>query len=58
MERLASVDPQRARLVELKFFGGLSKEEIAEIMGTSPATVQRQWAAAKAWLFHELQAKG
>lgn len=54
LERLTKVDPQRSRVVELRFFGGLSNEESAEVLGVSPATIQRQWAGARAWLFHEL----
>src|SRR5262249_22242816 len=49
---LAKVDPQRSQIVELRYFGGLSNEESAEVMGISTATVQRQWAGARAWLFH------
>jgi RNA polymerase sigma factor (TIGR02999 family) len=52
--RLEKVDPQRGRIVELRFFGGLSNEETAEALGVSAATVQRQWAGARAWLYHEL----
>jgi RNA polymerase sigma-70 factor (ECF subfamily) len=48
------IDPARARVVELRFFGGLSNDEAAEVLGVSPATVQRQWSAARAWLFHEI----
>jgi len=54
---LEKIDPQRSQIVELRFFGGLSNEESAEVLGISPATVQRQWAGARAWLFHELKAK-
>ena len=54
LERLAAVDPQQCRVVELRFFAGLSVEETAEAMGISPATVKRDWATAKAWLYHEL----
>ena len=56
LERLTKLDPQRSRIVELRFFGGLSNEESAEVLGVSPATIQRQWAGARAWLFHELNA--
>ncbi|MGD8330648.1 MAG: sigma-70 family RNA polymerase sigma factor [Acidobacteriota bacterium] len=55
LERLASLDPEQGRLVELRFFGGLTIEETAEVMGTSPATVKREWAIARAWLFRELE---
>jgi len=51
---LAKIDPQRSQIVELRFFGGLSNEESAEVLGLSTATVQRQWAGARAWLYHEM----
>jgi RNA polymerase sigma factor (TIGR02999 family) len=54
LERLAAVDPQQCRVVELRFFAGLSIEETAEALGISPATVKREWTTAKAWLHHEL----
>ena len=54
LDRLASADPQQSRIVELRFFGGLSIEETAEALGISPATVKRDWTTAKAWLHHEL----
>jgi RNA polymerase sigma factor (sigma-70 family) len=54
LDELASFDPQQSRIVEAKFFGGLSIEETAEVMGVSPATVKREWALAKSWLFREL----
>ena len=54
LERLATVDPQQCRVVELRFFAGLSIEETAEAIGISPATVKRDWTTAKAWLHHEL----
>jgi RNA polymerase sigma factor (TIGR02999 family) len=52
--RFALVAPQPARIVELRFFGGLTTEEIAEAVGTSPATVKRHWSVARAWLYREL----
>jgi|SRR4051794_23969272 RNA polymerase sigma factor (TIGR02999 family) len=55
LERLAKVDPLRSRIVELRFFSGLTKEETAEVLSISPATVQRQWAGAKVWLQHEMR---
>jgi RNA polymerase sigma factor (TIGR02999 family) len=55
MERLARFDPEQARLVELRFFGGLTIEETAEAMHISPATVKRHWIAARAWLARELE---
>jgi RNA polymerase sigma-70 factor (ECF subfamily) len=54
LERLASVDPQQSRVVELRFFAGLSVKETAEALGISPATVKRDWATAKLWLYNEL----
>ena len=54
LNRLASFDPEQARIVEMKFFGGLSIEESAEAAGVSPATIKREWALAKSWLFLEL----
>ncbi len=55
-ERLEQLDPVRARIVEMRFFGGLSIDEIAEISGVAPRTVDRQWRAARAWLSRELSA--
>lgn len=54
LNALAILDPRRSQIVELKFFGGLNGEEISEIMGISPSTVQREWRAAKAWLHHTI----
>jgi RNA polymerase sigma-70 factor (ECF subfamily) len=55
LERLEAIDPARARIVELRYFGGLSVEETAEELGISPATVKRHWSVARAWLARELQ---
>lgn len=52
--RLAEVDPDLARIVELRAFGGLTIEEAAEVLNTSPSTVKRDWRTAKAWLTREL----
>jgi RNA polymerase sigma factor (TIGR02999 family) len=52
---LEKIDPIRSRIVEMRFFGGLSNEEAAEVLGVSTATVQRQWAGARAWLFHTMK---
>jgi RNA polymerase sigma factor (TIGR02999 family) len=52
--RLAAMDPRKGRLVELRFFGGLSVEETALVMGISHRTVEREWSLAKAWLYREL----
>lgn len=54
LDRLAAVDAQQARIVELRFFSGLSVEETAEALGVSPRTVKRDWAVAKAWLHRHL----
>ncbi len=55
LERLATFDEQQARIVELRFFGGLSIQEAAETMGIGHATVEREWKMARAWLRNELR---
>ena len=55
LERLEAIDPERARIVELRYFGGLSVEETAAELEISPATVKRHWSVARAWLARELQ---
>ena len=50
LDKLAAIDPDQARVVELRFFGGLTVEETARVMGTSTGTVKREWAMARAWL--------
>ena len=57
LERLAELDPQKSRVVELRFFGGLSVEETAEVLGVSAPTVKRQWRMAKAWLYGQVSRK-
>jgi RNA polymerase sigma-70 factor (ECF subfamily) len=54
LEKLAALDPQQARIVELRYFGGLTVEEAAESLDISPATVKRHWTIARAWLKKEL----
>ena len=54
LERLGTLDSRKARVVELKYFGGLNYEEIAEVMKVSTVTVRRDWVFAKAWLYDEL----
>jgi len=54
LENLAEMDAQKARIVELRYFGGLSVEETAEVMGISEITVKRHWKMAKAWLFGQI----
>jgi RNA polymerase sigma-70 factor, ECF subfamily len=55
LERLAEMDPKLAQIVEMRFFGGLTVEEAAEYLGSSPATVKRAWSMAKAWLKNEME---
>jgi RNA polymerase sigma-70 factor (ECF subfamily) len=55
LERLTVLDPEQGRLVELRFFGGLTVEETADAMSISPATVKRHWTVASAWLARELE---
>ena len=54
LQRLTVLDPRQGQLVELRFFGGLSIEETAEVMKLSPATIKREWSSARAWLRREL----
>jgi RNA polymerase sigma factor (TIGR02999 family) len=54
MKSLAEVDPRQSRIVELRYFAGLTIEEIAEVEGISPTTVKREWRTAKLWLFRAL----
>jgi RNA polymerase sigma factor (TIGR02999 family) len=55
LNRLEAIDPRKSRVVELRYFGGLSVEEAAEVLSVSPITVMRDWQFAKAWLARELQ---
>jgi RNA polymerase sigma factor (TIGR02999 family) len=57
MEALARIDPRKVQVVEMRFFGGLSVEETAEVLKISPVTVMRDWSAAKAWLYREISGK-
>jgi RNA polymerase sigma factor (TIGR02999 family) len=54
LRELAEQDPRKSQIVELRFFGGLTLEEIAEVIGVAPATISREWAKAKAWLRREV----
>jgi RNA polymerase sigma factor (TIGR02999 family) len=54
---LATLDERRSQIIELRFFGGLTLEETAEVMHISPSTVQREWRAARAWLHHTIENK-
>jgi len=58
LKGLEALDPRQARIVELRFFGGLTVEETAEVAGISPATVKREWRTARAWLRQELESAG
>jgi len=57
LNQLAKVDERKSQVVELRFFGGLSVEETAEVLKVSPETVARDWRLAKAWLMRELSGK-
>ena len=58
LTRLAALDPEQARIVELRYFGGLTVEEVADATGVSPATVKRHWTMARAWLKQALDHSG
>jgi RNA polymerase sigma factor (sigma-70 family) len=58
LDRLTQLDPRQGRIVELRFFGGLSENEIAEVVGVSASTVKRDWRTAKAVLYCELRQGG
>jgi RNA polymerase sigma factor (TIGR02999 family) len=55
LSRLGALDPQQARVVELRYFGGLSVRETSDVLGVSEATVKRDWATARAWLHREIE---
>ena len=57
LDQLAKLDQKQCRIVELRFFGGLSIEETARALNLSPTTVKRQWATARLWLHHQLKAE-
>ncbi|MBC7931643.1 MAG: sigma-70 family RNA polymerase sigma factor [Rubrivivax sp.] len=57
LNRLAELDPQKSKIVELRFFGGLSVEETAEVLGVSAPTIKRQWRMAKAWLYGQVSSE-
>jgi RNA polymerase sigma-70 factor, ECF subfamily len=58
LNRLAARDPRKSQIVELRFFGGLTVEEVAEVLKVSPITVHREWNRARAWLYRELEKAG
>jgi RNA polymerase sigma-70 factor (ECF subfamily) len=55
LEQLTALDPQQGRVVELRYFGGLTIEETAEVLGISPATVKREWTIARLWLLQKIE---
>ena len=57
LDRLAESNPRQARVVEMRYFGGLSVEEIAGVLGIAPRSVKRDWSLAKIWLFKDLRAE-
>jgi DNA-directed RNA polymerase specialized sigma24 family protein len=58
LNSLAEIDARQAKVVELRFFGGLSEQETAEVLGVCRLTVVRDWKSAKLWLLHELKHRG
>jgi RNA polymerase sigma-70 factor (ECF subfamily) len=58
LQKLTRLDERKSKVVELKFFGGLTIEEIAEVLGISSATVEREWAFARAWLYDAIEGTG
>jgi len=58
LQKLAGLDQRKGRVVELKFFGGLTIDEIAEVLGISAATVEREWAFARPWLYDAIEGAG
>jgi len=58
LQRLALIEPDQARIVELRFFGGLNVDETAKVMNVGRRSIDREWACARAWLFRELGGKG
>src|SRR6266571_1527459 len=58
LNELAKIDPRQSRIVELRYFGGLTIEETAEVISVSPATVKREWMMARAWLHQEITESG
>lgn len=54
LDKLSALDPRKGRIVELRYFGGMSVEETAEVLALSPITIKREWLKAKMWLYHEL----
>ena len=57
LDELKNFDPRKSKVVELRYFGGLSIEETADVLGVTPTTIKRHWRFAKAWLHGEMQKK-
>ena len=57
LQKLAAIDPRQSEMVELRFFGGLTVDEVAAVLGVAPITVKRDWALARTWLYRELQGR-
>jgi RNA polymerase sigma-70 factor, ECF subfamily len=55
LERLSELDPRKTRIVEMRYFGGMSVEETAEVLNVSPITIKREWSKARAWLYREMK---
>ena len=55
LERLAAIDPRKTRIVEMRYFGGMSVEETAQVLDLSPITIKREWSKARAWLYREMK---
>jgi len=58
LEKLAAIDPRKGRVVEMRYFGGMTLEEAAEVLEVSPNTVMRDWRMARAWLEREISGGG
>jgi RNA polymerase sigma-70 factor (ECF subfamily) len=58
LTKLARIDERKAKVVEYRYFGGFTLAEVAEMLGVSPATVEREWRLARSWLFHEMTGTG
>lgn len=57
LQELQSIDPERVRIVEMRYYGGLSLQQISDLLGVSPSTTKRSWRASRAWLLNTLEAK-
>lgn len=57
LDRLAALDPRKSRIVEMRYFGGMTEKEVAEVLQVAPITVKREWRRARAWLLRELSGR-